>query len=203
MAISHASLKQWFARSHLFMLLFTQFPSISGFNEAAEHPIYGPIRIENRPEPHEVVRNLSELGRTPGFRDNTIAIVRSALRSGAQVLLATFARSQKQMSTRLLPKEDPMIIKPLAKQLHRNNEVLRELASEYNLILSETGAIGNNPEIFYDDCHVNAEGHAMRALILLDTLRTSGMLPTGPDSVSLPVKQITQEYRFRLPQQLR
>lgn len=176
-ARANSALKKWFAFSHLFMLVAKELPDISGFREAEEHPIYGAVRVENRPEPPEVLRNVAEPNRTSGFRDNTEAIVRSALESGSQVLLATFAFRPEKLLTGHFLKEDPILYDPLDQQLQRNNEVLRELAHEYGLWLAETEVLADRPEIFRDDCHVTDVGHVMRARILLETLRESGRVP--------------------------
>ena len=181
-SIARASLKRWFRISHLFMLATRAAPQISHFDEAAEHPIFAAVRVENRPSPEQAAANLAEGNRTAAFRSNTEEVIRSALDSGAHVLLATFAfRSEKLKESHFLA-ADPVMERPLNDQLDRNNEELRGLARQYNLLLAETAVLADHPELFNDDCHVDTQGHMMRARAILETLRQGKAFSRGSDA---------------------
>lgn len=187
-ADSRASLKKWFRLSNLFMLATRASSGISGFDEAAEHPIFAAVRTENRPEPSEVLTNLAGTDRGLAFRNNTEAIIERAMRSGARVMLATFAFLPEKFKTSHFLTNDPVIHVPLAEQVAQNNNVLRELASEHDVLLANTEVLSEHPYLFDDDCHVNAKGHVMRARILLDTLQAGGVF-ASESTVNRPVPE--------------
>ena len=160
---TNRDLKRWFGRSRTFMLFGLAFPTISGWDEVAEHPIYGSVRLENRPLPERAVRNLNDPTRTHGFTRNNEQLISLASSHGADVVLATFAFRPD---------------KPLRAQLNRNNDVLRQLAANgRGVFLAETAALAEREDVFVDDCHVKEEGHKLRAEILFATLKHHDLLP--------------------------
>jgi lysophospholipase L1-like esterase len=177
---SNRDLKRWFRWSRAIMILALGFPPLSGWDFVAEHPIYGSLRVENRPPPERAVQNLNEPERTEGFRRNNEQLINLASEQGAAVVLATFAFVPSKLRTWPFLYEDWVLIKPLRKQLNRNNDVLRELAAkEPGVYLAETAKLAARKHVFFDDCHVTKEGHRLRAKMLLEALERHDLLPSG------------------------
>lgn len=177
---TNRDLKRWFRWSRTLMILALAFPPVSGWDYVAEHPVYGSLRLENRPPPDRAVRNLNELGRTEGFRRNTERLVGLASEQGVAVVLATVAFVPRKLRTWPFLDEDWMLLKPLREQLNRNNDVLRQLAAnEPGVYLAETAALAVRKHVFFDDCHVTKEGHRLRAKMLLEALEGHDLLPVA------------------------
>lgn len=175
---TNRDLKRWFGRSRTFMLFGLAFPTISGWDEVAEHPIYGSVRLENRPLPERAVRNLNDPTRTHGFTRNNEQLISLASSHGADVVLATFAFRPEKLQSWPFLREDPRLVEPLRAQLNRNNDVLRQLAANgRGVFLAETAALAEREDVFVDDCHVKEEGHKLRAEILFATLKHHDLLP--------------------------
>ena len=150
--------------SRLALLLVDWKPGWFGWDRVAEHPVYSTVRWENYPKPPEIVANLRDPRKTDAFRSNVEGIVSLAKERGIPVILSTLAFIPQRLKMEFLP-IDPMIFEPLRVQLQRNNQAVREAASELGAHLVDGEQLLQHPEVFTDDCHVTDRGDSLRARI--------------------------------------
>jgi lysophospholipase L1-like esterase len=173
---TNAAHKRLFKLSHLFMLACTYNGAERfGWSSVEENPVYNCIRYENMPGVDGVIENLRDPARTLIYRDNLEEMVRLCHERGVRVALCTMAFRAKSFVTGNLPM-DPRVHPSLAKQVERNNDVVRDLARSCGLILAETEILADEPELFMDDCHMHAAGHRRQAEIIAAELIEAGVL---------------------------
>lgn len=170
--------KQVFAVSRLALLLCTWRGQRFGWEQRLENPVYGCNLKENVPTPEEIVRFLADPARTEGYRANVRELVEVARGAGVGVLLCTMAFRSELFATGNLP-EDPSTYPSLAAQVEENNAVVRAAAAELGVAVAETARMALEREWFRDDCHMTPAGHRRRAELVLEAIRTAGLLPLG------------------------
>ena len=168
-SVSNYSHKELFGWSRLAMLVCTLRGERFGWSERAEHPLYGGIVWENRPTTSEAARNLADPARMAPLRSNLESMIELCRARGILVVVCTMAfRPDKLSMDELAP--DPQIAPVLGKQVERNNELAREVAGRLGARIVETARLAESPELFFDDCHMTAEGHRRFAQMVYDEL---------------------------------
>jgi len=57
-----------------------------------------------------------------------------------------------------------------AAQVERNNALVREVGTRRGVPVVDGASLAQAPELFQDDCHMNAEGHRRRAELVFQAL---------------------------------
>jgi lysophospholipase L1-like esterase len=168
-SVSNYMHKEVFRWSHLAMLACTLRGERFGWSETEEHPLYGGIVWENRPDPAQAMRNLDDPARMDTLRcclENMIELARAR---GMTVLVCTMAfRPDKRDPDELA--RDPALDERLAVQVERNNALAREVAGRLGATVVETAQLSARADLFIDDCHMRPEGHRLEAQMVYDTL---------------------------------
>jgi lysophospholipase L1-like esterase len=168
-SVSNYGHKELFGWSRLAMLACTLRGERFGWSEKAEHPLYGGIVWEHRPTTAEAARNLQDSSRMAPLQSNLESMIELCRARGILVVVCTMAfRSEKLAMDELQP--DPQIAPILGQQVERNNELAREVAGRLGAQIVETARLAERPELFFDDCHMNAEGHRLFAQMVYDRL---------------------------------
>jgi lysophospholipase L1-like esterase len=173
--------KALFRLSHLAMLLCTWHGDRLGWSSREEHPLYGNLRYENRPQTEELIANLQEPLRNQTYRDNIQSMVNLCRENKVAVVLCTMAFDAPRLATGNLI-NDAAIHPALQMQVEENNASVREVGRQLGVPVAETAVLAQNPEWMTDDCHCNRQGHQRRAQILLQILESSGLLQSIPRS---------------------
>ncbi|HLU39337.1 MAG TPA: SGNH/GDSL hydrolase family protein [Planctomycetota bacterium] len=168
-AVSNYAHKEVFAWSRLAMLACTLRGERFGWSETEEHPLYGGIFWENRPTLAQAEHNLARPERSATWRANLTGIVALCRARGVEVVFCTMAFVPDKLALDELPRE-PGLGAVLAAQVERNNAAMREVAAALGVPVAEGARLAARPELFHDDCHMNAEGHRERARIVFETL---------------------------------
>lgn len=163
-----------FRSSHLLMALSTFRGSRLGWSDRQENPTYGRIRYDNQPTWRELIDNLEDEGRTGAFKRNVKSLVGVCRIYDIEVVLCTTAFRPELLRTGVL-RNDPRIWEALQRQVGRNNDCLRRIAEEHDVLLVETAELAETAEFFVDDCHCTAEGHLQRAKMIRDAMLERGI----------------------------
>jgi lysophospholipase L1-like esterase len=147
-----------------------------GWSSRDENPVYGTIRYENRPTADQLITNLSDPGRTDAYRNNVESLVMLCRGRNIPIVLCTMAFRPEKIATYSILTDEPSIVDSLRIQMERNNRAVIEIAFSNKVPLAETAVLANEPQLFFDDVHVNEEGHVRRAEIILDVIRENGLL---------------------------
>lgn len=167
---TNSSHKRIFRFSHLALLACTYLNARRiGWDPLDENPIYNGVRFENRPAPASLVRNLSRPGPTEAYRSNLEAMAALCSGRGIRLVLCTFAFRPERLASGYLPTTEA-VIPPLEELLHRNNEAVRGVARQHELLVVETASLSALPELFRDDCHMYPAGHRRRAGLVAEAL---------------------------------
>ena len=161
--------KYLFGLSHLYFVLATYHGDRFGFDSREENPAYGQIRYENQPTSEELIANLNDCRRSETYRNTLRSIAAICKVHSIKLVLGTMAFQVERLATGVLV-DDPAIHPALEHQLEQNNQIVREIAREQGATLVETEVLVKEPWLFHDDCHLNKEGHARRAELLLPAI---------------------------------
>ncbi len=167
--VSNYAHKHVFRCSRLAMLLCTVGGERFGWSEAAEHPLYGGIVWENRPNAAQLADNLGDPARASTWQRSLESMVAVCQARGIRVLLCTMAFRRGMLALDELP-IDAAVAALMAGQVERNNGIVREVAAKAGVAVVETATLQERAEVFVDDCHVNAEGHRLRAEMVVEAL---------------------------------
>jgi lysophospholipase L1-like esterase len=175
--------KKVFRFSRLAMLLSTFGGNRFGWSDIDESPLYNAIQYENMPSDAELVRNLAD-PRTAGVYGRVVEdMIALSRENGVRILFATIAvRAEGFATGQLNPPQDPAVYDALQEQVEENNRIVRDAAERFGLPVAETAVLAEYPELFFDDCHMTAEGHLRRAMILYDTILENDLLQAGDSS---------------------
>jgi len=160
--VSNYGHKELFRWSRLAMVACTLRGERFGWSERAEHPLYGGIVWENRPDPQQAAANLALPGRTATWRRCLETLVSVCKGRKVPVVLCTMALRPEKLAINELEVTDTTR-ELFGRQVEANNAVVREVGRELQVPVAETAAMAAHPELFEDDCHVNAAGHRTRA----------------------------------------
>lgn len=181
---SFHSANQWhkplFRLSHAALILFTYGQGRFGWSPTDEHPAYGCIEFDNRPANESLVANLRAAGRDGTFRnalDSMSAICRAR---DIEVILCTHAFHVEKFRSGVLSR-DPALFDALGARLERNNEIVREVAARHRVPVADFARDVQDPALYFDDCHLTAEGHQRAAGLLLATIRSNQFLPAASE----------------------
>jgi lysophospholipase L1-like esterase len=163
--VSNYGHKTVFRWSRLAMLACTLRGERFGWSERAEHPLYGGIVWENRPDPAQAAANLAQPGRTATYQRCLESLIAACRQRGIAVVVCTMALRPEKLALDEL-EVTPATRALFAAQVEANNAVVREVAGRLQVALAETAALAAQPELFADDCHVDAAGHQARAEIV-------------------------------------
>jgi lysophospholipase L1-like esterase len=168
-SVSNYSHKELFAWSRLALLACTLRGERFGWSEKAEHPLYGGIVWENRPTTAEAARNLQDTSRMATLRSNLESMIELCRARGILVVVCTMAfLPDKLRMDELEP--DPQLAPVLGRQVERNNELAREVAGRLGATVVESARLARQPELFFDDCHMTADGHRLFAQMVYEQL---------------------------------
>jgi lysophospholipase L1-like esterase len=168
-SVSNYMHKEVFRWSHLAMLACTLRGERFGWSETEEHPLYGGIVWENRPDPAQAMRNLDDPARMDTLRcclENMIELSRAR---GMTVLVCTMAFRPDKLALDELD-QDPRLDERLGVQVERNNELAREVAGRLGATVVEMAQLSAREDLFVDDCHMRPEGHRLEAQMIYDAL---------------------------------
>lgn len=157
--------KYLFRVSHLFMVLATRRGGNFGWSTRDENPHYGTVRYENRPTNSELIDNLSKARGLITYRKNIESIISlSEQNGGIQVVLSTYVFLKDKYNSGIIRRDDA-ILPVIDKQIEKSNDIVRQLAAEYQLTLVDTAKdlAGRLDDYLVDDCHFNDEGQRARA----------------------------------------
>ncbi|MEZ5965120.1 MAG: GDSL-type esterase/lipase family protein [Planctomycetota bacterium] len=174
--VSNYGHKELFGWSRLAMVMCTLRGERFGWSETAEHPLYGGLVWENKPDAADLARNLGEPARLATYRRCLETIVGVCKSRGIPVVLCTMALRPEKLAINEL--EVTAATKELfGRQVEANNACVREVADALQAPLAETSLLREKPQHFEDDCHLDAAGHQRRAEIVYDVL--APLLPNG------------------------
>jgi len=159
-----------FRVSHLFMWLATRRSGNFGWSTREENPHYGSVRFENRPSSTELIANLSKDQGLIDYRKNIESTILLAKQSSdIKFVLSTYAFRKEKYNSGILPR-DEAILPAIEKQIDRANNIVRQLAEEYQLTLVDTAKdlAGKLDDFLVDDCHFNDRGQQARAALIFD-----------------------------------
>jgi len=146
-----------FRASHLFMLLSAGEGGRLGFSGRDENPSYSSIRYENMPTHEQVIRNAEAGGRLVAYQRHLARAIGLARSRGVEVVLATMPFDVEKFGSGVLegsPETRPVV----ARQVERNNDVVRSLARDSAVFLVESAALAARPDMLRDDCHFTPAG---------------------------------------------
>ena len=168
--VSNYGHKLVFSYSRLAMLLCTVRGARFGWSELEEHPLFGGLMRENRPSVQEAIENLADERRSAALRRNLETLCAICKSRGITLVLTTMAFRPERLAVAAELGDDPALRQPLAAQLAENNDVMRSVAREQGVPLVDTATLSERQDLFLDDCHLTAEGHAARADMVFEVL---------------------------------
>ena len=162
--------KKLFRVSHLAMLLATGGRGHLGFNSDSENPAYASIRTENRPSQEEMIQFSRDPARLEGYRRNLAREIGIAHARGITIALATMPFDVDRFVSGVLPVPRNGGKQALAEMVRRNNDLVRQMARDSNVILVEAAALSQVPGLLRDDCHFTPAGEQAFADLLAAAL---------------------------------
>lgn len=160
--VSNYGHKELFAWSRLAMLVCTLRGERFGWSETEEHPLYGGIVWANRPSPAQAAANLAHRERTATYQRCLEVLVAVCRARAIPVVVCTMALRPEKLAINEF-EITPATRELFARQVEVNNAIVRAVAQRMDVALAETAALAQRPELFQDDCHVDAVGHQARA----------------------------------------
>jgi lysophospholipase L1-like esterase len=168
--VSNYGHKLLFSWSRLAMLTCTLGGGHFGWSEAEEHPLYGGICWTNRPSPSELVHNLADPARMITWRQVLVDVAAVCKARGILPVFCTMACVPAGLALNDELKPDADLQALFARQVERNNAVVREVGAQSGATVVEGSVLSQQPELFLDDCHVNAKGNRLRAELVYAAL---------------------------------
>jgi lysophospholipase L1-like esterase len=155
--------KAIFRVSYFGMLMTTARGYRFGYSPVNEHPAYGYVRWENKPDLAGVLRNGHDIDRTRGFRNNLRALVARARARGIVLALASLPFVPERFRSGVMP--EPDVLPVLERFAQANTRITREVAREHALPFAD-GARLNAAELLFDDCHFTPLGETAFATLM-------------------------------------
>lgn len=168
-AVSNYAHKRLFAWSRFVMVACTLRGERFGWSEREEHPLYGGIFWANQPTPAAVATNLADPARLVTWRHLLESVAALCKDRGITLVFCTmgFVPSKLQIDELEATPELPGLF---AAQVERNNTLVREVGTRRGVPVVDGASLARSPELFEDDCHMNAEGHRRRAELVFNAL---------------------------------
>ena len=167
---ANAGYKRVFRASYFAMLLCTVRAGDGrlGFSFRAQHPAYGYVRWENRPDHAALIENAKDERLTSGFKNNLESLVDLATGRGVDVVLASIPFNEERFASGHFER-DPEILPSLKTMVTRNNRVTRDVARDHSLAFVDGESL-TRPELLHDDCHFNADGERALAALMAEAV---------------------------------
>jgi lysophospholipase L1-like esterase len=182
--LQHAGWKRFFRISKTALILATRRPDWFGLRPHFENPVFGRIRVENRPTAEEIHRHSTEPFRHHAFESNLRKWVERSRAEGVAPVFSTMVFYPPELELGLMLPEDSDL-SDLGRVVERNNEIVRMLSREYEVPLIE-GASLSRPELLTDDCHFNEAGEREFARLVSDMIVSLANDSERPGSASDP-----------------
>ncbi len=162
--LQHTHLKRFFRISRAALMVALRKPQWFGIRADFENPVFGRIRLENRPSADEIRRSSADPSRHRAFESNLRQWVAKARAKGTTAVFSTMVyRAPAHKLGRILPSDtDPA---DLSRVVERNNTIVRSLGRELDVPVIE-GASLSQPRWLTDDCHFNESGEREFARML-------------------------------------
>lgn len=167
--------KYLFRFSHLFMWLSTRRGGLFGWSTRDENPHYGTVKFENRPTNSEILINLSNDRVWATYRNNIESIISLSKQNGdIKVVLSTYAFLKEKFNSGIIER-DEAILPALEKQIDKANDIVRQLAVDYQLTLVDTAKELEEKldDYLVDDCHFNDRGQEARGKLIFNAIEPS------------------------------
>jgi len=169
MARSNYLHKCLFRISNLLMILATYREDRLGWSSVEENPVYGCIDFRNRPSSSQVMANLDDPARNDTYRGVVQRMISICRGAHCKIVFCTFACRAEKLATGNL-ENDPAIYEALQAQVEENNAIVREECARNSVFVVETASLAEEADLFIDDCHMSAHGHAKQARMVFNVL---------------------------------
>jgi len=119
-------------------------------------------------KPADCLKNTQK-NEPEGFRRNLDLLVRTIIQDGAQPVLFPFVWAPEDVFRKMReygPYYDPMVL-----AFKKNLSVIEEIAAKHNVINAKLSAEAIPGSHFFDFCHVNEKGEAIKAAHMLQYLK--------------------------------
>ena len=173
--------KPLFRVSNLLLILCTYKGNRLGWSSSEENPPYGGITVQNSPSREQLVEHLSDTSRITTYERMVNDMIAACHREGVKIIFGTMAFNSKRLVTGLLPTvpratRTPAVNDALQQQIEENNKIVRESCALHDVPVVETALLREREELFIDDCHCKAAGHALRAKLVFEVIKQERLI---------------------------
>lgn len=166
--LQYVGLKRLFRISRTALILAARYPNWFNLPPHFENPVFGRVRLENRPTVEEIQRHSVDPSRHRAFESNLRAWVARSRAGGATPIFSTMVFYPPDLKLGLLLPEDSNR-SDLGRVVERNNEIVRRLSRELEVPLIEGNSL-SRPGLLTDDCHFNQAGEREFARLVSDMI---------------------------------